>query len=117
MSTSPNLEPPVRFVSWAATPTGGRSTSTTANRSSATTSPDLRSPTSAQPTLPAGERTIGFEFEKTGAEQFGAGGTARLFVDDEQVGENGAFAHRRMQVLLDETFDVGCDKGSPVTED
>ena len=67
--------------------------------------------------LPAGERTIGFEFEKTGAEQFGAGGTARLFVDDEQVGEGSISRTAAYGYSLDETFDVGCDKGSPVTED
>jgi arylsulfatase len=71
----------------------------------------------AQEALTPGAHTIRFEFEKTGQEPFGAGGTGRLHVDGTlmaqgQIPRTAAFGYS-----LDETFDVGCDKGSPVTEE
>jgi hypothetical protein len=67
--------------------------------------------------LSAGAHTVGFEFEKTGPEQFGAGGTGRLLVDGRQVAEGGFPRTAAYGYSLDETFDVGCEKGSPVTDE
>jgi hypothetical protein len=67
--------------------------------------------------LSVGEHTVGFEFEKTGAEQFGAGGNGRLLVDGKPVAEGHIPRTAAYGYSLDETFDVGCDKGSPVTDD
>jgi hypothetical protein len=67
--------------------------------------------------LAPGEHTVRFEFEKTGDEQFGAGGIGRLFVDDNRVGEGSIPRTAAFGYSLDETFDVGCDKGSPVTDE
>jgi arylsulfatase len=67
--------------------------------------------------LTKGKHTIRFEFEKTGREPSGAGGTGRLFVDDQKVGEAKIPRTAAFGYSLDETFDVGCDKGSPVTDE
>jgi arylsulfatase len=67
--------------------------------------------------LTAGEHTIRYEFEKTGEEDVGAGGVGRLYIDDKQVGEKSIPRTAAFGYSLDETFDVGCDKGSPVTHD
>ncbi len=67
--------------------------------------------------LTPGRHSIRYEFEKTGQAQYGAGGTGRLYVDGEQVGEGEIPKTTAFIYSLDETFDVGCDKGSPVTEE
>jgi hypothetical protein len=67
--------------------------------------------------LAPGRHTIRFDFEKTGKEQFGAGGVGRLYVDDTQVAEGQIPRTAAFGYSLDETFDVGCDKGGPVTEE
>lgn len=67
--------------------------------------------------LTAGAHEIRFEFEKTGSEQFGAGGDGRLFVDGDQAAEDAIPRTAAFGYSLDETFDVGCDKGSPVTHE
>ena len=56
-----------------------------------------------------------FEFEKTGKEQFGAGGICRLYVNNEKVGEGDLPKTVRFIYSLDETFDIGMDTGTPVT--
>jgi arylsulfatase len=67
--------------------------------------------------LKPGRHTIRFEFEKTGKEQYGAGGTGRLFVDGKKVGEGKIPRTAAFGYSIDETFDVGCDTGAPVTDD
>ena len=67
--------------------------------------------------LGAGRHTLRYEFQKTGSEPYGAGGTGRLFVDDNQVGEAQLPKTAAFGYSLDETFDIGCDKGAPVTEE
>jgi arylsulfatase A-like enzyme len=68
-------------------------------------------------TLAPGRHTVRFEFEKTGKEQYGAGGVGRLFVDDRKVAEGEIPRTAAFGYSLDETFDVGCDKGAPVTNE
>lgn len=41
--------------------------------------------------------------------------TGRLYVDGDKVGESDIPRTTAFLYSLDETFDVGCDKGSPVT--
>ena len=67
--------------------------------------------------LAKGAHTIKYEFEKTGKEESGAGGVGRLYVDDKKVGEAKIPRTAAYGYSLDETFDVGCDKGSPVTHE
>jgi hypothetical protein len=67
--------------------------------------------------LKPGPHVVRFEFEKRGKEPFGAGGTGRLFVDDKKVAEGEIPRTVAFGYTLDETFDVGCDKGSPVTDE
>jgi len=64
--------------------------------------------------LPAGRHKVRYEFEKGGREP-GAGGVGRLFVDGNKVAEGEIKKTSAFDYSLDETFDVGCDKGSPVT--
>lgn len=67
--------------------------------------------------LTPGKHTIRFEFEKTGKETAGAGGVGRLYVDGKKTGEEKIPRTTAYGYSLDETFDVGADKGSPVTPD
>jgi arylsulfatase len=67
--------------------------------------------------LPAGRHEVGYEFEKTGPEPLGAGGIGRLSVDGEVVGEGEIPRTCTVGYSLDETFDIGWDKGSPVSEE
>ena len=67
--------------------------------------------------LSPGAHTIRYEFQKSDKQEPGAGGTGRLFVDDKKVGEKTIPRTAAYGYSLDETFDVGCDKGSPVTHD
>jgi hypothetical protein len=67
--------------------------------------------------LTPGRHSIRYEFEKTGGAQYGAGGTGRLYVDGKKAGEAEIPKTTAFIYSLDETFDVGCDKGSPVTEE
>ncbi|MET0595470.1 MAG: arylsulfatase, partial [Polyangiaceae bacterium] len=65
--------------------------------------------------LSPGRHEVRYEFEKRGKEPFGAGGIGRLFVDGESVAQ-GEIPHTvAFGYSLDETFDIGCDKGAPVT--
>jgi arylsulfatase A-like enzyme len=64
-----------------------------------------------------GKHIIRYEFEKRGSEKFGAGGVGRLFVDGERVAEAEIPRTSAFGYSLDETFDVGCDKGAPVTDE
>jgi arylsulfatase len=64
-----------------------------------------------------GKLNLRYEFEKTGQEKFGAGGLGRLYINDEKVGE-GEIPHTvRYTYAFDETFDLGIDTGTPVTDE
>lgn len=67
--------------------------------------------------LPPGRHVVRFEFEKTGLEPLGAGGTGRLFQADQLIGEEQIPRTCGLGYSMDETFDVGWDKGTPVSED
>lgn len=67
--------------------------------------------------VPTGKVKLGFEFEKTGQEKFGAGGVGRLYINDSKVGEGQIPRTVRYIYTLDETFDIGLDAGTPVTNE
>ena len=68
--------------------------------------------------LPTGTKTkFRFEFEKTGKEKYGAGGIGRLYIDDVKVGEAPIPQTIKFVFSLDESFDIGRDTGTPVTEE
>lgn len=65
--------------------------------------------------IPVGKATVRYEFTADNGKP-GAGGTGRLFINDKSVGE-GRIEHTvPFRISLDETFDVGEDTGTPVTE-
>lgn len=66
--------------------------------------------------LPAGALTLRYEFTPDSSEP-GAGGLGRLFVNDEAVSEGRIKRTIPARISLDETFDVGEDHGTPVTEE
>jgi hypothetical protein len=67
--------------------------------------------------LGAGRHLLRYEFEKTGSAPLGAGGTGRLFLGDTKIAEGEIRRTCTVGYSMDETFDVGWDKGSPVSED
>jgi arylsulfatase A-like enzyme len=67
--------------------------------------------------LPPGPHQVGYEFKKEGMERFGAGGLGALFVDGKRVASAQIPRTASFGYSLDETFDVGCDKGAPVTDE
>ena len=58
-----------------------------------------------------------YEFEKTGQEKYGAGGIGQLYINDEKVGEGQIPQTARFRFTLDESFDIGRDSASPVSEE
>jgi len=66
--------------------------------------------------MPAGDHQVRVEFDYDGG-GLGKGGTARLFVDGDKVGEGRVDATVPMAFSADETTDVGSDSGTPVTDD
>jgi arylsulfatase A-like enzyme len=68
--------------------------------------------------LPGGGKLeLRFEFEKTGKEKVGAGGIGRLYVNKNKVGEGEIPRTVNYIYGLDETFDIGLDTGTPVTNE
>ena len=66
--------------------------------------------------VPLGKSKLRYEFTPDSKSR-GAGGTGKLFINDQQVGE-GRIARTAPNVLsIDETFNVGMDVGTPVSED
>jgi len=63
-----------------------------------------------------GKHTVVFDFKYEGG-GFGKGGTGTLSVDGKQVAEGRINATIPGRFSLDETFDVGEDTGTPVSED
>jgi hypothetical protein len=49
--------------------------------------------------------------------RFGAGGIGRLYINDGKVGEGEIPRTVRFRYSLDESFDIGRDAGSPVTDE
>jgi arylsulfatase len=70
----------------------------------------------AKDAVSAGKHTIVFDFKYDGG-GIGGGGTGTLSVDGKQVVEGRIKATVPGRFSLDETFDVGEDTGTPVSED
>jgi arylsulfatase A-like enzyme len=71
----------------------------------------------ASDALPAGRHLLRYEFEKTGDEPMGAGGIGRLFVGDAKIAEGEIARTCTVGYSVDETFDIGWDKGARVTDE
>jgi hypothetical protein len=68
--------------------------------------------------VPVGEKVkLRYEFEKTGQERFGAGGIGRLYINNDKVGEGQIPHTSKFRYSLDESFDIGRDSASPVSEE
>jgi len=67
--------------------------------------------------VPKGKVNLRFEFEKTGKEKFGAGGIGRLYINNEKVGEAQIPKTVKFRYSADESFDIGRDSASPVTDE
>lgn len=66
--------------------------------------------------VPLGKSELRYEFT-VASDARGSGGTARLFINGRQVGE-GQIARTAANILsIDETFNVGMDLATPVSED
>ncbi len=66
--------------------------------------------------LPPGDHVVSTRFAYDGG-GVGKGGDIRLLVDDLPVAEGRLAASIPMRISLSETFDVGADTGTPVSED
>jgi arylsulfatase len=71
---------------------------------------------SATSALPAGTHQARMEFAYDGG-GIGKGGAITLFVDGKVVGEGRVERTHRFLFSMDETLDIGCDAGEPVSED
>jgi arylsulfatase len=71
---------------------------------------------SATVPLPAGKHQARMEFVYDGG-GIGKGGAVTLFVDGKPVGGGRVERTHRFLFSMDETLDVGCDAGEPVSED
>ena len=72
--------------------------------------------TSSEP-VPTGPCTLGFSFEKTGKQLFGAGGTARLHINDRAVAESQFPMTVPILFGLGEAVRCGRDGGATVSDD
>jgi len=70
----------------------------------------------AKSTMPAGEHQARMELAYDGG-GLGKGGTVTLYVDGENVGQGRVDRTHRFLFSMDETMEVGCDAGEPVSED
>jgi arylsulfatase len=66
--------------------------------------------------VPEGPGTFAFSFEKTGAQPFGAGGVARLYVNGHQAAEAEFPRTVPFMISLAEMLQCGYDEGAPVTD-
>jgi hypothetical protein len=66
--------------------------------------------------VPAGTHQVRMEFAYDGG-GLAKGGTVRLYVDGQQVGQGRVDATQPMMFSGDETADVGSDTASPVSDD
>lgn len=67
--------------------------------------------------LAKGKYEVRFEFEKTGKEPLGAGGIGRIYVNGIKAAESEIKRTCTVGYTMDETFDIGWDKGTPVTNE
>ncbi|HXQ35039.1 MAG TPA: hypothetical protein VN843_13580, partial [Anaerolineales bacterium] len=70
----------------------------------------------ADSSLPAGKHQVRMEFAYHGG-GLGKSGTSTLFVDGNRVGEGRIDRTHAFLFSMDETMDVGCDVGEPVSPD
>jgi arylsulfatase len=75
-----------------------------------------RSKVESSEKLPAGPATIRMEFKYDG-HGVGKGGLVTLFINDKKVGEGRVEKTILGRYSADETFDIGMDTGSPVSDD
>jgi hypothetical protein len=66
--------------------------------------------------LPAGTHQVRMEFSYDGG-GFGKGGTVTLYLDGREVGHGRVERTQALFFSMDETTEVGCDVGEPVSED
>jgi arylsulfatase len=79
----------------------------------------------AEQKLSRGHHQIRYEFEINPEQRsdtgkpvvYGAGGMGRIFIDGKKVAEGEIPQTMAFAYSLDETFDIGCDKGAPVTDE
>jgi arylsulfatase len=76
--------------------------------------PELTYIRATEPLAP-GRHVVRYELEKTGTAPVGAGGIGRLFVDGEKAAEGEIARTCTVGYSMDETFDIGWDKGTAVT--
>ena len=70
----------------------------------------------AETPLPLGEKlNVRYHFDFDG--EYGGGGTGRLFVNDQKVGEGRIEKTVPNIFSADETLDIGCDLALPVTDE
>jgi hypothetical protein len=69
----------------------------------------------AKDAVPAGPHTIGFDFQYDGG-GIGKGGTGTISVDGRPVAKGRIDRTIPVRFSFDETFDVGADTGTPVSE-
>src|SRR5262245_16184944 len=81
-----------------------------------TGSPRTATKVTSSERLPSGLANICVEFKYDGG-GVGKGGTATLFVNDKKVGEGRIARTILGRYSADETFDIGLDTGSPVSDD
>jgi arylsulfatase len=66
--------------------------------------------------LPAGTHQVRMEFTYDGG-GIGKGAGVALYVDGKRVGEGRAERTHALFYSMDETLEIGCDMGEPVSED
>jgi len=76
----------------------------------------LRYYVTATSAVPAGKHQVRMEFAYDGG-GLGKGSTVTLYVDGNEVGNGRADRTHRFLFSMDETMDIGCDVGEPVSED
>jgi len=76
----------------------------------------LRFEVAAGAKLPAGKHQVRMEFTYDGG-GLGKGAAIALYVDGEKVGEGRVARTHAFLFSMDETMDVGCDVGEPVSTD
>jgi arylsulfatase len=76
----------------------------------------LRFEVIASSTLPEGKHQVRMEFTYDGG-GLGKPGTAALYVDGNKAGEGRVGRTHAFLFSMDETMDVGCDVGEPVSAD
>jgi len=68
--------------------------------------------------VPNGKRVkLHYQFEKTGQEKYGASGIGRLYINNEKVGEEQIQRTLKLRYSFGESFDIGRDSASPVSEE